>query len=203
MKKQVREIESSTFGVSFPTLFCHLYIEKDFEESERRREKWEWDNNPDGEKEEMYELFEKKGLSPKLSRKVIDIFAKDANLFLEVMMVEELGIKPTDPDEAAWKNGLVTFFSFIAFGFVPLLVWIIGGASAGLSTASRFQDTNTVIVFVVCCVVSLLTMFSLGAITSKFSHQTWWKSGLSIMLNGGVCAAISFGVGYGLDQAVQ
>jgi VIT1/CCC1 family predicted Fe2+/Mn2+ transporter len=39
------------------------------------------------------------------------------------MMVEELGIMHSDEDPV--KNALVTFFSFLIFGFMPVLPYLV------------------------------------------------------------------------------
>ena len=84
-------------------------------------------------------------------RQVIDILAKYPEVFLDTMMVEELGLMPPDASmrtcmlwrivnaivahphrctlllhegEIPWKNGLVTFLSFCLFGVVPLLPYV-------------------------------------------------------------------------------
>jgi len=38
-------------------------------------------------------------------------------------------------------------------------------------------------------------MFSLGAVTSKFTSSKWWKAGLFFMVNGGFAAGISYVIG--------
>ena len=46
-------------------------------------------------------------------------------VFLDLMMVDELGIQPDDGDEnAPLKQGIMMFASFITFGAVPLLAYI-------------------------------------------------------------------------------
>jgi len=55
---------------------------------------------------------------------MVDILAKNPETWVEVMMVEELGLLPSD--ESPIKNGLVTFISFFLFGLVPLIPFIVG-----------------------------------------------------------------------------
>jgi len=104
--------------------------------------------------------------------------------FVDIMMVEELGLALEDDDESSWKgpakNGGVTFIAFLIFGLVPLISYIIGLAF------SNDRDTDTV-VFFVAIFLTLFTMFSLGAVTSKFTSSKWWKAGLFFYGEWGIC----------------
>lgn len=191
----------TTKNVSFHTRSTNS-LEHQFAESERRREKWELDNYPEAELREMHELYEKKGISPKVAKKLVELLSKDKKIFLDVMMVEELGILPHDPDEAPWKNGLVTFFSFIAFGLIPLSIFIIGIGSAGGFTGNEISQEQSDIIWGVCIGATALTLFGLGVFTARFSDQKWWQSGLTTMCLGAITAFVAYGLGYGLDQAV-
>lgn len=90
-----------------------------------RRECWEFDNYPEGEIEEMIDLYENRGLPRDKAKVVIETMAKYRELFIDVMMTEELGLQVPDEDESPAKEGLITFTSFLVFGFVPLLGYII------------------------------------------------------------------------------
>lgn len=94
-----------------------------FQRKERFREEWEVDNNPDEEKEEMIELYEKKGISREDASNVVEIFSKNKKVWVDIMMVEELGLLPIDEDPI--KNAIVTFTAFVSFGLIPLLPFII------------------------------------------------------------------------------
>ena len=88
-----------------------------------------------GEIEEMIEIYQDRGFSEDEARKIVDIMARHKDFFLDHMMVEvwvavppcrvaqghqELGLLPIDEDESPLKQGIVMFFSFLGFGFVPL-----------------------------------------------------------------------------------
>lgn len=47
--------------------------------------------------------------------------AKYDQFFVNVMMVEELGLQVPDPDDDIVKEGVIMFLSFAAFGAMPLL----------------------------------------------------------------------------------
>ena len=49
--------------------------------------------------------------------------------------------------------------------------------------------------FAIACVVTGVTLFSLGAFKAKFHDKAYVRSGLETLALGGVCAAIAFYVG--------
>ena len=73
----------------------------------------------------MVQVYKKKGMSDEHARAVVDILSQYRETFLDAMMVEELGLMPPDPDESPAKEGGVTFASFLIFGCVPLLAYVI------------------------------------------------------------------------------
>jgi VIT1/CCC1 family predicted Fe2+/Mn2+ transporter len=163
----------------------------DYRKQERKRELWECENYLEGEKAEMVELYIKRGMTPEDATQVIDILARNKQHFVDVMMVEELGLLPVDPDDNPMKEGLVTFVSFVIFGIIPILSYIIGAFITGVQNIAAGFDTP----FIVAVVLTAATLFTLGAITSKFTTQEWWQSGLFVLLNGGVAAGAAYGIG--------
>eukprot|EP01099_Mayorella_cantabrigiensis_P004243 TRINITY_DN317_c0_g1_i2.p1 TRINITY_DN317_c0_g1~~TRINITY_DN317_c0_g1_i2.p1 ORF type:complete len:226 (-),score=13.72 TRINITY_DN317_c0_g1_i2:329-1006(-) len=69
-------------------------LEYDVYTWERKREKWECDNFIEGERKEMIEIYQNKGLSREDAEKVIRTLSSNTELFVDLMMVEELGIMP-------------------------------------------------------------------------------------------------------------
>ena len=59
---------------------------------ERKREQWETENYPEGEKLELVELYTKKGIPKSDAQKMVDIVSKHPKAWVDIMMVEELGI---------------------------------------------------------------------------------------------------------------
>ena len=85
--------------------FLSSRAEMQFEKAERRREEWECENYLEGEKMEMIELYQTKGLSLEDSTTIVNIISKDKRIFVDFMMVDELGIMPVDASDSPWKNG--------------------------------------------------------------------------------------------------
>jgi hypothetical protein len=61
--------------------------------------------------------------------------AKYKQFFVKHMMIMELGLQTPDEDDSPWAHGAVTFCSFVFFGSVPLISYVIAnvaGAEGGL-----------------------------------------------------------------------
>ena len=166
--------------------------EVDYTKAEHTREKWELDNYPEGEKREMVELYMKRGMTEEDAVSVIDVMAKYKNFFLDVMMVEELGLMPPDEDDQPWKNGVVTFVAFVLFGFIPLLSYVTANATGASDSVN----------FIVACVLTGVTMFLLGAAKAKFTNQSMLRSALLMLLNGGMAAVAAYLVSWGIAEAL-
>lgn len=157
--------------------------ENEYNRAERNREAWEVDNFPEGEKEELIQLYTGKGLSRPDAQTIVDILAKNKKAWVDVMMVEELGI--VESDESPAKNGLATFFSFAAFGSVPLIAFVL----------SRFSGSIRPHAFPLACVLTAMTLFALGSLKVKITERNWLLSGLETLLVGGLAALAAYLVG--------
>lgn len=161
---------------------------------ERSREVWEFDHAPEAEVKEMVELYVAKGFSEEEATRVLQIMSKYKEFFIDHMLVQELGIMPPEGDDSSpLKQGMVMFFSFIAFGLVPLMTYVV---------LSPVHWTGFDARFLICCILTGVALFILGALKSKFSHQSWWWSGIVVAVNGGFAAAAGFGISYGLQAAI-
>lgn len=61
--------------------------------SERLREKWELENYPEGEIQEMIDIYTERGMSKEDATKVINLMAPYKEFFVDVMMAEELQLQ--------------------------------------------------------------------------------------------------------------
>jgi len=168
--------------------------EIDFNNAERGREQWEMENNLEGEMDEMLEIYVKKGMTEEDARNYLTILSRYPKIFLDTMMVEELGLMPVDPDEKPYKSGLVTFASFTGFGFIPLLSYAINLIpGAGMSDSTLFW---------IACVLTFCTLFVLGGVKGKLvdSSQHWWRSAAFMALNGSTAAALGYLIGFALSS---
>lgn len=171
--------------------FLSEQAELDHGKKERKREMWEVENYIEGEKKEMVDIYIGKGMSRDEATQIIDILARHKDIFVDTMMVDELGINPPDDSDQPWKNGLITFLSFLIFGSVPLWCYVV---------FFFIGDMARTTMFVLTCVATALTMFLLGVFKAKVTSQNMIKSGCMMTLNGSLAASAAFLVGYIFEQ---
>ena len=110
-----------------------------------------------------------------------------------LQMIQELGQRVPDDDDNPMIDGAVTFASFMFFGSLPLWPYCI-------FLGAKYQNYNGM--FGICIAVTVVTLFLLGAIQAKILRQNMVKQGVLMTLNGGLAAAASYLVGWGLQRAV-
>lgn len=172
-------------GFSMATgAFLSSKSEQEYYDQERSREAWEVDTYPDEERRELAEIYRKKGYTDEDAETLVAIHAKDRELLIDAMMVHELNMHPDD--RRPLLSALSTFVSFILAGSVPLLVFV-----AGLFVTIDFQTQ-----FLLSIVMTAVALFTLGALKVLITAHNWFRSGMEMMLVGGVAAGVAYGVGF-------
>ena len=150
----------------------------------RSQEMIEIKNHPKLERKELIKFYMKEGLSNKDAAAIVSILSKKKKALADAILIEELEL--VELKESPIKNGLVTLGSFITFGFIPLITYLI-------ARTNNFIDQNT---FLFASVLTGITMFLLGAAKIKISPKHWFDSGLEILFIGGFAALCAYGIGF-------
>jgi VIT1/CCC1 family predicted Fe2+/Mn2+ transporter len=139
---------------------------------------------PDGEREEIRQIFRNKGFHGRDLERVIDVITADRDRWVDTMLAEEYGLPKAvrSPFTAAAS----TFASFVLCGAVPLVPFL-AGAQAGFQLA---------------VVMTALVLFMIGSIKSRWSPVSWWRSGTETLAIGLGAAALAFLIGHGLKTLV-
>jgi len=164
--------------------FLSTRAENEYNQTERTREQWEVEHHPAGEKQELMEIYTEKGIPEEEARTIVDIFSKHEKAWVDIMMVEELGI--IESDESPLRNALVTFTSFVVFGFLPLAIFVL----------AYFIPALTERTFVLASILTGLALFALGALKVRITGRNWFISGLEMFLVGSLAAVAAYGIGY-------
>ncbi|MBI2636894.1 MAG: VIT1/CCC1 transporter family protein, partial [Parcubacteria group bacterium] len=112
---------------------------------------------------------------------VVATITADKKLWVDEMMVAELGIIPGE-EESPIKNGLATFVAFIVAGMLPLLPYVFG-----VQFGSTFNTAVAMTAF---------ALFAVGAARSAVTKEHWLVSGLEMLGVGAIAAVSAYGVGY-------
>ena len=168
--------------------------ELEYIQSEKKREEWEFDNYKEGEIQEMIEIYKKKGISLNDAELILRTMSKYREFFVSHMLVQELELQPPSGDEQPMKGGIVTLLSFLCFGCVPLLSYII---LAQIDFNDNFDPR-----FLISCILTILCLFGLGVFKGKITESSMIKSGFFICSNGIFAAGMAYLIAYGLSQLV-
>lgn len=82
------------------------------------------------------------------------------------------------------KNSIFTFSSFVIFGFIPLVAYIF----------SYFYTIENL--FLYSLILTAIALFILGSIKSKITGKNPIKSGIEMLIIGGIAAGAAYYVGY-------
>lgn len=170
--------------------------ERRFVRHEFEREQWEMDNYPEGEIEEMIDIYVKrKGFSQQDASLVMRTMAKYPKAFVELMCVDELGfMAPNDEGDCpAWKKGLVTMLAFDVFGSIPILVYY-------LATFVHFDAADDYL-FAISALSTAFTLFALGVTKASLTNQPRLSAGVLMLANGSLAAFAAYFVGYLIEAA--
>jgi VIT1/CCC1 family predicted Fe2+/Mn2+ transporter len=133
---------------------------------------------PDGEREELRQILQGKGLSGHALDEAVEAITSDHDVWIDTMLTEEYGLASTL--RSPWKSGLATFLSFCICGAVPLLPFILPLGKP----------------FILATVLTGAVFFAIGAIKAKWSLAPWWRSGLETFVIGMLAAGAAYVVGY-------
>lgn len=129
---------------------------------------------PEGEREEVRQIYAEKGFAGAELERVVELVTADKQRWIQTMLTEEYGL----PQEirSAWVAGAMTFAAFLICGLLPLLPYIFGAANS----------------FWLSTFLTGAAFFLIGSIKSLWSTDSWWSSGITTFLVGGAAASLAF-----------
>ena len=158
--------------------------EQSYYQSELEREKREIKEMPEIEKEEVREIYRRKGFSGKLLEEVVAKITSDETVWLEEMMRFELDLAPAETKNAFFSSFVVGTAAFIG-SLIPLMpFFFIRELTLSISEAVWIS-----------LAVSAATLFVVGAYKAKTTVGDWKKSGLEITVIGIASALVGYAIG--------
>jgi VIT1/CCC1 family predicted Fe2+/Mn2+ transporter len=135
------------------------------------------DKYPEGEREEVRQIFRAKGFDGEDLERVVELITADRHRWVRTMLTEEYGL-PWEV-RSPWLAGLSTFSAFLLCGAAPLLPFIFGARDAFWTSA----------------VLTGAVFFAIGSVKSIWSTAAWWRSGLTTLGVGSAAAGLAYAVG--------
>lgn len=136
--------------------------------------------HPEGEREEVRQIYERKGFSGEELDRMVELVTAREDIWLEVMLSEEHGL--TEVQRSPIVASLATFAAFVICGAIPLLPFLFG-----LPASALLATIMTGIVFLL-----------IGAGKSRWSTQHWFSSALETFAIGMSAAGIAYVIGLAL-----
>lgn len=168
-------VESVSMGIGS---FLSNKSQDDLRNRVIREEKEEIRDYPKEERHELRELLIRDGWPESITNQMVETANRDKKLMLREMQYRELNVGLQGGNSL--RNGIKMFFSYVAGGLISLFAYF-------------FLPISTAMILSI--IITLAGLFILGVVTSKYTKVFWIKSGLRILLLGGIALAIGLIVG--------
>lgn len=145
------------------------------------------DEIPEGEREEIRQIFAAKGFDGETLEAIVNVITQDRKQWVDTMLTEEWGLPLETP--RPHYAALATMIAFVVAGMVPLapLFFYLGtNAQQSFPTASALTAT---------------TFFVIGFVRGRVTERNAWLAGGETLFIGGIAAAVAYAVGALLEEA--
>jgi VIT1/CCC1 family predicted Fe2+/Mn2+ transporter len=156
--------------------------EREFYDRELAREKREIVEMPHEEREEIRQIYRKKGFTGPQLEMVVDTITEDRDRWLKVMMHEELGFSKSG-GVPPLRSGIAMSLAYVVGAAIPIVPYAVipGRAALAVSVAG-----------------TLGALFAVGAWKARLSQRPWWKAGAEMSVAGALgtlaCYLIATGI---------
>jgi len=159
--------------------YAAMRAEQDHYRKELEQEKWEMKHLPEVEEEEIRLIYMRKGLRGAELEQMVKTVTSNEELWLSVMMTEELGLSPIESQNPV-RAGAVVGISAMVGSVIPLLPFMFFGIGESIAYS---------------LVLSTLVLFAVGVYKAKITVGNWFKSGVEMALVGMLAALVGYLVG--------
>lgn len=154
--------------------------QRELVEEARRTEEHHIEQIPEGEREEIRQIFARKGFEGHTLEHIVDVITQDRQLWVNTMLTEELGLQIDGPSPL--RAAVATFLAFCLIGIIPLVPFLL----SGLTPSQTFLTS---------AVVTALAFFGIGMGKGFVLGRAMVRSGLETLLVGGIAALLAYAVG--------
>ncbi len=149
-------------------------------EKARREEERQIELIPEGEREEIRQIFAEKGFEGEVLDTITEVITKDRRLWVNTMLTEELGLQIEGPNP--WRAAAATLFAFLVVGAVPLIPFLVVTLTASQAFISSAVATG-------------IAFAGVGLVKGYVLERSLWKSSMETLFTGGAAALVAYLVG--------
>jgi vacuolar iron transporter family protein len=156
-------------------------------EEARREEERHITEFPEGEREEIRQIFAAKGFAGEILDRIVDTVTQNKKLWIDTMLTEELGfqLEARNP----FRAGFSTFAAFVVVGLVPLLPFLM---------APVVPENQR---FLISSILTAISFAAVGIAKGIVLKRPLFVSGAQTLLVGGAAAVVAYLVGAWLRHA--
>ncbi|MHC4938291.1 MAG: VIT1/CCC1 transporter family protein [Planctomycetota bacterium] len=148
-------------------------------ERARRIEEAHIEEIPDGERNEIREIFRAKGFDGETLEHAVEVITRDRKRWVDTMITEELGLQLETPEpvKAAWT----TFLAFLIAGLIPLLPLMF------VSGENWFEASAA---------LAAITFLLIGTVKGRLVGESLPAHAIESLIIGGGAAVLAYAVGH-------
>jgi VIT1/CCC1 family predicted Fe2+/Mn2+ transporter len=161
-------------------------------EMKRKQEEWEIDHLEEQEKDEIRDIYRKKGFKDELLEKVVRTITSRRKVWIDTMMKEELGL--IEDEKRPLDSSISTFIGFNLIGLIPLIPFVLF-ILIGITSHHDAFAYSTILV--------ASAFFIVGIIKGKIVKKSKIMSGFFTLMIGGIAAIVAYLMGYGLNFLIH
>ena len=132
---------------------------------------------PEGEREEVRQIFQAKGFKGKALDTAVEVITARRDRWIDTMMAEEHGVPQVT--RLPLRAASMTFIAFVLCGSVPLLPY-----------AAMLEEP-----VLPATIMTAFTFFGIGSLRGIWSPTPWWRAGLGTLAIGMLAAGAAYAVG--------
>ncbi len=167
--------------------YVSMRVQREVLERMLHLEAHELGSDPEGERAELAEMYERKGVPAELADALATELSKDPATALDTHAREELGIDPDEGLGSPWGAASSSFLTFSIGALVPLVPFLfLGGTPAVIASA----------------LVTALALLCVGTLTARLTGRSPMLAGLRMLAIGGSAAAVTYLIGLALGVSV-
>lgn len=159
--------------------YTSTIADADYYESEREREYRHIQEVPNLEREEIRSIYMEKGFSGNLLERIVETITASPDVWVAVMMSEELQLQHVDR-KIALRSAIIVGIAAIIGSIIPLVPFLLASVSIGILLSIG---------------LSALVLFIVGAVKARMTVGHPGKSGLEMAVIGTVSALVGYAVG--------